>query len=438
MRPAYLVPQPNTICEHSSHLDLEGTFFYVVAEDVPIGMARQPRMVAVANVSIFLRFARKYIIRSPKEYESYGVHQIHLDDIKKWGLRYGDLIAFDQTGRVRSVNYETNYDVVLSRQELAHTETVARVTYPTRPLLIELFGDTTVRTFSSIAPLGDGSRNFNVAEGRKGKTHVVMSVAGALALLTLIDPSLYVLVGSFGERAEDVSELLELLERTPHDPHRVELFQASRNEYKFAIVDTWQLWCRRAEVLTAQGYHVVEVGDSATRLLDAYSNDETTLNAAARLISGGFTQEALLKVQMDIAVGAVIENAGSLTQFLTMLTDYQTKGSLVAVLATQVSENVSTSIWRYAGFGPPYPCADVNPDHTYTRMWERFCSLARVAYLKDLQKSLFKNSEWEKNREALIRHCEAEITPPWLEEETQLHYGMSVAEARARVQQFAE
>jgi hypothetical protein len=142
-----------------------------------------------------------------------NIGRISLDDMRRWGLRSGDVIRgqVEERGNRRSlVNLDSvNDDTPESARERPHFDQLT-ATFPDRRVRLEQNArPISARIIDLFAPLGFGSRALIVAPPKTGKTTLIREAAEAVLLGY---PDAVVMAVLVGERPEEVTDLRSRLE----------------------------------------------------------------------------------------------------------------------------------------------------------------------------------------------------------------------------------
>ena len=163
------------------------------------------------------------------------------------------------------------------------------------------------RIIDLIAPIGRGQRALIVSPPKAGKTILLTNIAAGI---TANHPEARVIVALVGERPEEVTEMRrhvtgEVFASTFDAPTECHTAVAER------VLDV-------AKRSVEEGYDVVVLLDSITRLARAYNLD---LPTSGKTLSGGMDSAALYPAKHFFGAARKIEDGGSLTIIATCLID---------------------------------------------------------------------------------------------------------------------
>ncbi len=240
--------------------------------------------------------------------------RITLDDMRRWGLRSGDVIRgqVEERGSRRSlVNLDTvNGDAPESARERPHFDQLT-ATFPDRRVRLEQAArPISARIIDLFAPLGFGSRALIVAPPKTGKTTLIREAAEAVLLGY---PDAVVMAVLVGERPEEVTDLRSRLE--PRGGH---VYAASFDESTERHAWLTQVAVERAKRVAESGRDAFMVLDSLTRLARA---ENLAARGGGRTLSGGIDAQALDTGRRAFGAARNLEEGGSITILATVLVD---------------------------------------------------------------------------------------------------------------------
>ncbi|MCY4497560.1 MAG: transcription termination factor Rho, partial [Rhodospirillaceae bacterium] len=166
-------------------------------------------------------------------------------------------------------------------------------------------GDSTCRVIELVAPLGKGQRGLIVAPPRTGKTVVLQNIAHAIEEN---HPEIYLIVLLIDERPEEVTDMRRSV--------RGEVVSSTFDEPATRHVQVTEMVNRKAKRLVENGYDVVILLDSITRLARAYN---TVVPSSGKVLTGGVDSNALQRPKRFFGAARNIEAGGSLTIIATAL-----------------------------------------------------------------------------------------------------------------------
>jgi len=257
-------------------------------------------------------------LRSPESNYLSGSDDIYVSpaQIKRLGLRTGDTVEgeISQPGegeryfsllKPTKINFRTPEEV-RSRVNFDNLTPL----YPDSAIKLEVeaglpAGDNTCRVIELVAPLGKGQRGLIVAPPRTGKTVVLQNIAHAIEEN---HPEIYLIVLLIDERPEEVTDMRRSV--------RGEVVSSTFDEPATRHVQVTEMVNRKAKRLVENGYDVVILLDSITRLARAYN---TVVPSSGKVLTGGVDSNALQRPKRFFGAARNIEGGGSLTIIATAL-----------------------------------------------------------------------------------------------------------------------
>ncbi len=235
--------------------------------------------------------------------------------IKRFGLRDGDIIS----GEVRPPKEDEKYYALLkvSAIDFQDPETIKG-----RPLFEELTPlhpmeqlklehdpeEISTRIMDLFTPVGKGQRGLIVSPPKAGKTTLLKHIANGLAVN---HPEVYLIILLIDERPEEVTDFKRSIKMG-------EVVAATFDQPPEVHTRVAELVIAKAKRLVEQGYDVVILMDSITRLARAYN---LSISPSGKLLSGGIDPTALYKPKEFFGAARNIEEGGSLTILGTALID---------------------------------------------------------------------------------------------------------------------
>ena len=242
------------------------------------------------------------------------VARLNLDDMRRWGLRAGDVIAGqaeERQGRRLFVSVETvnGAEAELARERPLFEQLTAL--FPDRRIRLEQ-GPRPIssRVIDLFAPLGFGSRALIVAPPKTGKTTLIREAAESVLAGY---PDAVVMAVLVGERPEEVTDLRSRLE-----PHGGQVYAASFDEETERHAWLVQVAVERAKRVAESGRDAFMVLDSLTRLARA---ENLATRGNGRTLSGGIDAQALDTGRRAFGAARNLEEGGSITILATCLVD---------------------------------------------------------------------------------------------------------------------
>jgi transcription termination factor Rho len=240
--------------------------------------------------------------------------RITLDDMRRWGLRSGDVIRgqVEERGNRRALVAldSVNDDTAESAHERPHFDQLT-ATFPDRRARLEQSArPISARIIDLFAPLGFGSRALIVAPPKTGKTTLIREAAESVLLGY---PDAVVMAVLVGERPEEVTDLRSRLE--PRGGH---VYAASFDESTERHAWLTQVAVERAKRVAESGRDAFMVLDSLTRLARA---ENLASRGGGRTLSGGIDAQALDTGRRAFGAARNLEEGGSITILATCLVD---------------------------------------------------------------------------------------------------------------------
>ncbi len=235
--------------------------------------------------------------------------------IRKFGLRTGDLI----TGQIRPPKENERYFALLKVESIngKHMEeTITRPLfdnltpyYPTEKIKLEYNPtDYSTRVMDLLTPVGKGQRGLIVAAPRTGKTMLLQSIAKAIKKN---HKEIYLMILLIDERPEEVTDWKRQVTGA-------EIISSTFDEPAQRHCQVSEMVIERAKRLVEEGFDVVILLDSLTRLARAYN---AITPASGKVLSGGLEATALQRPKRFFGTARNIEEGGSITVVATALVE---------------------------------------------------------------------------------------------------------------------
>lgn len=261
----------------------------------------------------FLRSSDYNYLPSPDD-----VH-VNLQQIKRWGLKTGDVVEgfvrpprdgekFFPLADVTKINGCDPHQV----RNRINFEFLTPLFPDEKFKLCKGEGDSlSSRIVDLFSPIGKGQRALIVAQPKTGKTLLMKDIANSIAAN---HPEAYLMMLLIDERPEEVTDMI----RTVNAEVIASTFDApAENHVKIAGIVL-----EKAKRMVECGHDVVIFLDSITRLARAYN---TVSPASGKILSGGVDANALHKPKRFFGAARNIEGGGSLTIIATALIDTGSK-----------------------------------------------------------------------------------------------------------------
>ena len=163
------------------------------------------------------------------------------------------------------------------------------------------------RMINLIAPIGGGQRAMIVSPPKAGKTTILKDISNAIAVN---HPKVRQIMSLIGERPEEVTDMDRSVE--------AEVIASTFDEPVSSHVRMAEIGLDRAKRLVENGFDVVILMDSLTRLARAYN---MVVNPSGRTLSGGMDPSALYPPKRFFGAARNLEDGGSLTIIATAMVD---------------------------------------------------------------------------------------------------------------------
>jgi len=231
--------------------------------------------------------------------------------IKKFSLLTGDTVSgqirppkngekFFALLKIEAVNFE---DPEKARNRIFFDNLTPL--YPHKRIKLERDGDISMRIMDLFTPIGKGQRGLIVAAPRTGKTTILQKIANSI---TVNHPEIKLIVLLIDERPEEVTDMERNVKGT--------VISSTFDEPPERHIQIADMVLEKAKRLVEQGYDVVILLDSLTRLARAHN---LLAPQTGRVLSGGIESTALYKPKRFLGAARQIENGGSLTIIATTI-----------------------------------------------------------------------------------------------------------------------
>jgi transcription termination factor Rho len=187
--------------------------------------------------------------------------------IRRFDLKKGDTVC----GTIRPPKDKEKYFALIKvdrinfqsperAKERIHFENLTPL-YPSKRLVMENTKDNiSMRVVDLISPIGKGQRGLIVAPPRSGKTVILQQIANSIAIN---NPECILIVLLIDERPEEVTEMQRLV--------KGEVIASTFDEPPERHVQVSEMAIEKARRLVEQGFDVIILLDSLTRLARAYN-----------------------------------------------------------------------------------------------------------------------------------------------------------------------
>jgi len=239
---------------------------------------------------------------------------ISSSQVRRFGLRPGDMVGGQAREPKESERFwgllkveKVNGDTAEKAAERPHFDDMTAV-FPDEQIMLETEAEPlSTRIIDLISPIGKGQRGLIVAQPKAGKTWLLRDIAEALSKNY---PEMHVMAVLIGERPEEVTEVTRKLKGDVAASHF--------DEPPLEQVRIAELALERAKRLVESGKDVFVLLDSITRLARAYN---LIGGNSGRMLSGGFSAEAIYPAKKAFGAARKLEEGGSLTIVGTCLVD---------------------------------------------------------------------------------------------------------------------
>lgn len=191
--------------------------------------------------------------------------------------------------------------------------------YPTEKLnLVDSESNITNRLISMTAPIGKGQRGLIVSPPKTGKTTIIKSIANAIEKN---HPEVKIFILLIDERPEEVTDIERSVNKFTADREdlfKTEIVSSTFDEQIENHARLSELTLERAKRFVEEGYDVVILLDSITRMARAYN---ILTPSSGKTLSGGLDPIALHKPKRFFGAARNIERGGSLSIVATCLVD---------------------------------------------------------------------------------------------------------------------
>ncbi|HJZ05517.1 transcription termination factor Rho [Candidatus Amesbacteria bacterium RIFCSPHIGHO2_01_FULL_48_32] len=239
---------------------------------------------------------------------------ISSSQVRRFSLRPGDMVG----GQARAPKENERYWGLLKVEKINGMTPEEALGRPDFDSMTAIFPDEQViletgpeplstRIIDLIAPIGRGQRGLIVAQPKAGKTWLMREIAEGI---TKNYPKMHLMAVLIGERPEEVTEITRNL--------KGEVAASHFDEPPLEQVRIAELALERAKRLVEMGRDVFVLLDSITRLARAYN---LIGGQSGRMLSGGFSAEAIYPAKKAFGAARNIDGAGSLTIIGTCLVD---------------------------------------------------------------------------------------------------------------------
>lgn len=352
---------------------------------------------------------------------------ISASQIRRFNLRVGDLVG----GQARRPKENERYWGLL-KVETVNTFPVEEVMdrpyfddltaiYPDEQVQLATESDTlTTRVIDLIAPIGFGQRGLVVSPPKAGKTWLIKDLIAGIGKNYIKDngsvtrketegtrKGVHLMAVLVGERPEEVTDIARHIKEVTDG--KGEVAASNFDESAESQTRVSELALERAKRLVEQGYDVIIVLDSITRLARAYN---LALPSSGRTLTGGFDPQALFPAKKFFGAARKIENAGSLTIIGTTLVETGSRMDDLIYEEFKGTGNMELHLVRKLAERRIFPAIDVG--RSGTRQEELLYGKEKLQQIWTLRKMLDMMSDDERTETLLERLKKTETNDEFL------------------------
>jgi transcription termination factor Rho len=337
---------------------------------------------------------------------------ISASQIRRFNLRVGDLVGGQARRPKENERYwgllkvETvNGAPVEETQDRPYFDELTPI-YPDEQVVLATDKETlTTRIIDLIAPIGFGQRGLIVSPPKAGKTWLIKDIISGIGKNYASDEAklnekrgkkVHLMAVLVGERPEEVTDIVKHV-RSVTDG-KGEVAASNFDESPDSQTRVSELALERAKRLVEQGYDVVIVLDSITRLARAYN---LALPSSGRTMSGGFDPQALSPAKKFFGAARNIDGGGSLTIIGTTLVETGSRMDDLIYEEFKGTGNMELHLVRRLAERRIFPAIDVG--RSGTRQEELLYGKETLQQIYTLRKMLDMMSDDERTEMLLER-----------------------------------
>jgi transcription termination factor Rho len=333
---------------------------------------------------------------------------ISASQIRRFNLRVGDLIGGQARHPKENERYwgllkveKVNAEAVEELKERTNFDELLAV-YPDEQINLSTAEDVlTTRVIDLAAPIGFGQRALIVSPPKAGKTWLIKDILAGIAKNYPEKGKgkarkVHLMAVLIGERPEEVTDIVRKMEEVTDG-----LGEVAASNFDEPPVDqtrVGELALERAKRLVENGWDVVIVLDSITRMARAYN---LALPTSGRTLSGGFDPVALYPAKKFFGAARKIENAGSLTIIGTCLVDTGSRMDDLIYEEFKGTGNMELHLDRKLADRRVFP--SINVSRSGTRQEELLYGKEDLAKIHTMRRMLELISEEERTETLLER-----------------------------------
>ncbi|HAW49906.1 TPA: transcription termination factor Rho [bacterium] len=276
--------------------------------------------------------------------------------IKKFNLLTGDTV----TGQIRPPKDSEKFFALLKIEQVNFEDpekAQSRVffdnlvpLYPYKRIILERDGDLSMRIMDLFTPIGKGQRGLIVAAPRTGKTTILQKIAKSIAVN---HPEIKLIVLLIDERPEEVTDMERNVSGT--------VISSTFDEPPERHLQVADMVLEKAKRLVEQGYDVVVLLDSLTRLARAHN---LTVPTTGRVLSGGIESGALRGPKKFLGAARQIENGGSVTIIATSIIETGSRMDEIIFEEFKGTGNMEVNLDRALSDKRIFPAINLNKSGT--------------------------------------------------------------------------
>ena len=234
--------------------------------------------------------------------------------VRRFGLKHGDMV----TGQARQPKENERYWGLLKVEKINDRPAEEfgerpdfeglESEYPNEQIILATgIEPLSTRVIDLIAPIGKGQRGLIVSPPKAGKTWLLKDVAAGVAANY---PDMHLIALLIGERPEEVTDMKKNI--------KGDVVASHFDHPAHVQVAVAELGLARAKRLVEMGKEVFILMDSITRLARAYN---LYGRSSSRMMSGGFSAEAIFPAKRFLGAARKLTSGGSLTILGTALVE---------------------------------------------------------------------------------------------------------------------
>ncbi|MFZ5933026.1 MAG: transcription termination factor Rho [Patescibacteria group bacterium] len=344
---------------------------------------------------------------------------ISASQIRRFNLKVGDIVG----GQARRPKENERYWGLLKVEKVNGTAVEELGERPNFDELLAVYPDTqialsttsdtlTTRVIDLIAPIGFGQRALIVSPPKAGKTWLIKDILEGIAKNYPEkgkgkEKKVHLMAVLIGERPEEVTDIVRKMQAVTDGLGEVaasNFDEAPENQTRVG-----ELALERAKRLVEQGWNVVIVLDSITRMARAYN---LALPTSGRTLSGGFDPVALYPAKKFFGAARKIENAGSLTIIGTCLVETGSRMDDLIYEEFKGTGNMELHLTRKLADRRIFPAIDVS--RSGTRQEELLYGKEKLTQIHTLRRMLELVNEDERTETLLERLKKSEDNEEFL------------------------